>query len=326
MKLARLTLLAAVLALLVSGCSSTGGMLGGGTPNSNPTTSTSPRGVGGETVRGTVQGVDPQARTITLAPNATGGSKLRSADRTVLSYDQQTQLEYKGQMYNNPQDLEAGDQIDAVIERSADRLLARRIVVRSSVSDPSGAASGPGGVPIAFDATVNAVNAANRTIEVVQSGRQQFPISVQYDANTRVDYQGRAYRPEDLERGDGVRIIPRGPGEPVVAAQIIVTDNAGAGTGARAPAAGQRQLHGTVRNIDPNTRTLSLDSVSWAQGFDKNAPGASATVKYDSNTVVEYQGQRYGVANIEPGDVASVDVTPSGDGYLANRIVVEQSR
>jgi len=47
---------------------------------------------------------------------------------------------------------------------------------------------------------------------------------------------------------------------------------------------------------------------------------------YDSSTVVEYQGQRYGIENLERGDVVSVDVSQIGTGYLAKRITVAQAR
>ena len=43
---------------------------------------------------------------------------------------------------------------------------------------------------------VRSVNSADRTIELVQSGREQSPVRVHYDANTRVEFQGRSYNPK----------------------------------------------------------------------------------------------------------------------------------
>ena len=56
-------------------------------------------------------------------------------------------------------------------------------------------------------------------------------------------------------------------------------------------------LGGTIRQIDPAARRIALDSASWAQGFDPGAAQSAAVeVSYDAQTVVEYQGKRYGVA------------------------------
>ena len=43
---------------------------------------------------------------------------LRKNDRTVLTYDGSTVVEYQGQRSYNPEDLEVGDQIEAQVERS----------------------------------------------------------------------------------------------------------------------------------------------------------------------------------------------------------------
>jgi len=271
-------------------------------------------------VRGTVQAVDAQAHTITVGAGAAASGNLRSSERQIVGYDASTVVEYQGQRSNNPQDIEVGDQIEARGERSGDRLMARSITVLASVSDPTGAT--PGG-PTTWDATVRSVDAAGRTLQLTQSGRENYPIIVQYDANTRVEYQGRAYRPEDLESGDVVRVRTRASGNQQIADQIVVTQSAN--RGAAGAATGPR-LHGTIRNIDQASRTIQLDSVSAAQGFDTGAAGGAATLSYDANTIVEYQGKRYGIPNLEPGDVADIDVSQAANGYLARRIVVVQSR
>jgi hypothetical protein len=62
------------------------------------------------------------------------------------------------------------------------------------------------------------------------------------------------------------------------------------------------------------------------QGFDANKNGGSTAIAYDASTIVEYQGQRYGVWNLERGDVVNIDVSQIGNGYLARRITVAQMR
>jgi hypothetical protein len=267
-------------------------------------------------VRGTVQNVDTQARTLTVTTDPGYRSSLRNEERTVLGYDGSTVVEYQGRQHR-PEDLEAGDRIEASTERVGDRLMARKVVVLSDVS-------GGGGAPTAdlrdFDATVRWVDATNRTIELEPRGGGSAVI-VSYDSGTRVEFQGRSNRPEDLERGDEVRVRTRTSGGRIMADNILVTRD----TSATATAPSPTQLRGTVRNVDTAARTIELEGVSGAQGFDAGAGGSTTTVTYDANTVVEYQGQRYGVSNLERGDLVDVEVSGGGSQPLARRITVARS-
>ena len=266
-------------------------------------------------VRGTVESVDTQARTLTVATEPGYRSSLRNEERTVLGYDGSTMVEYQGRQHR-PEDLEAGDRIEARTERVGDRLVARRIMVLSDVSG--------GGAPTAdlrdFDATVRWVDANNRTVELEPRAGGSAVI-VSYDSGTRVEYQGRSHRPEDLERGDEVRVRTRTSSGRIMADEIVVTrDTTGTAT---APAASK--LRGTVRSIDTAGRTIELEGVSWAQGFDTGADAGTTVVTYDANTIVEYQGQRYGVSNLERGDLVDVEVSSGGNRPLARRITVARS-
>ncbi len=322
MNTARLGILClSIVAFLTTGCALLGE--GGGSTTPSP----SPAPTSAAAVGGTVQSVDAQAHTLTVGPGARTQMNLRSNERTVLTYDSSTVVEYQGQKSYNPEDLEVGDQIEAQVERSGNRLLARNIKVVSSVSDSSGTNSA---VPTEWDATVRSVSSSDRTIELVQSGRERYPLTVHYDANTRVEFQGRFYKPEDLERDDGVYVRTHSSGGRLIADQIVVTRSTSGSTGA----AGQRQLRGTIRDINIAARSIELDSFALeqgrvegqGQGFDTTKNGSSTTIAYDASTIVEYRGQRYGVGNLERGDVVSIDVSQSGNGYLARRITVAQGR
>jgi len=302
---------------VTAGC----GLLGGGGGSTTP--SPSPAPTSAAAVSGTVQSVDAQAHTLTVGAGTRTQTNLRNSDQTVLAYDTSTVVEYQGQKAYNPQDLEVGDQIEAQVERSGDRLLARNIKVVYSVSGSSGTNSG---AATAWDATVRSVNSVNRTIELVQSGREQYPVTVHYDAGTRVECQGRSYKPEDLERDDVVQVRTRNSGNQLIADQIVVTRN----TNGSVSAAGQQQLRGTIGNINTAARVIELDSVAFehgqGQGFNATKNGSSTTITYDASTIVEYQGQRYNIGNLERGDVVNIDVSQIGNGYLAKRITVAQAR
>jgi len=318
MNTARLRMLClSIAAIVTSGCSLLGGGGGSTTPSPSPTPTSA------AAVSGTVQFVDAQAHTLTVGAGASNQMNLRNRDRTVLTYDGSTVVEYQGQKSYNPQDLEVGDQIEAQVEHSGNLLLARNIRVVYSMSGNSATNS----VAVtSLNATVRSVNSGNRTIELVQSGREQYPVTVYYDANTRVDFQGRSYKPEDLERDDVVEVRTHSSGSQVMADQIIVTRDTNGSIGA----AGQQQLRGTIGNINTAARVIELDSIAFqqgqVQGFDATKNGSSTTIAYDASTIVEYQGQRYGVGNLERGDVVNIDVSQIGSGYLAKRITVAQAR
>lgn len=304
-------LVAACAALVIAGCSGMDDILGGrSSPPAAPAPSAS------ADLSGTVRSVDAANRTIWLGQAGGLQSNLRDASRQAITYDASTSVEYRGQKSYNPQDLEVGDQIQARVERTGDRMLAKSITVLTSVSDTG--SSGGANAPTTWNATVRAVNPANRSIELVQAGREQTPLTVYYEPSTPVQFQNRTYKPEDLERGDVVQLRTRLIGNQLRADQIVVTQNVSAGNaGAPAP----QQLRGTIRSVDQARRSIELEGASWAQSFDtRSAP--TTRVEFDASTVVEYRGQRYGVANLEPGDRVSIEVGPIPNGYIAKRIVV----
>ena len=50
-------------------------------------------------------------------------------------------------------------------------------------------------------------------------------VEVYYDSSTSVDYNGRTYKPENLERGDQVQVEVRDTGSRYEADQIKVVEN-----------------------------------------------------------------------------------------------------
>jgi len=140
---------------------------------------------------------------------------------------------------------------------------------------------------------------------------------VYYDDATRVEYQGRQYRAEDLERGDRIRAHLRGRDDRRVAETIEVLRNVNG--------PGYRSMHGTIHSVDTHRRTIEIDSAYLGESFDTR-PRTSARIAYDERTVVEYRGRTYDVTNLERGDVVDIDVDAAGpDRWIARRIVVARS-
>lgn len=230
---------ALVFAALLSGCGSSGigDIFGGNTGNTPPDDRNDrydPYGNSSADVQGTVERVDTVARRITVNSESGYRSDLRNAgDEVVLYYDDRTTVEYQGQAYR-PQDLEPGDRIQADVEQSGDRLMVAQIQVLQDVSSGSGSSTTWNDDNRATDelrGVVRYVDTRDRTLEIEPSrtsnfstGRSSDMVVVYYDAQTIVEFEGRQYKPENLERGDVVEIeISRNTSGRLLAEQIRVT-------------------------------------------------------------------------------------------------------
>lgn len=230
-----------VAATLLAGCGSTGvgDILGGGT---NDRTTSEQRI---DNVRGTVERVNTRDRTIVVDAESTGYSNnLRNGDdEIVLSYDDNTTVEFQGRTFR-PEDLEAGDRIVAEIDpsyRSSSTPLVEEIQVLYDVT--SGARDDDDDIYTNDDSiaardlrgTVRYVDTRNRTVEIENTSRsfsssgssgQSGVVVVHYDSETVVEFEGRRYQPENLERGDEVQIDIRDVGGRLLAEEILVVNDA----------------------------------------------------------------------------------------------------
>lgn len=148
-------------------------------------------------------------------------------------------------------------------------------------------------------------------------------VRVYYDNRTGVSWQGRSYRPEDLERGDQVDVTVHQSGNQLIAESANVTYNANTANNPYPsnsypnnpyPNTTQSSLiRGTVRYVDTNSRTIAIDTNNGLM-----------TVSYDPGLRVDVNGQLYPLTNLERGDV--VDVQTQGysnsNNLFANRITL----
>ncbi|HEV7517477.1 MAG TPA: hypothetical protein VGR07_14345 [Thermoanaerobaculia bacterium] len=207
----------------------------------------------GSEVQGTVERVDPVNRRIVVAEGERTDDRYdrndpRNGERydrgdiggrgggreIAIYYDDRTVVEREGQTYR-PQDLERGDQIRAEVERTDGGLMVQQIEVLSDVR--GGPALEAPEAPAPEDrraveplrGTVRSVDPRARILEIQTSSRSDARftrragvVQVQYDADTDVQFQGRRYSPENLERGDRVEIDVRDLGGRLLAEQIVV--------------------------------------------------------------------------------------------------------
>jgi hypothetical protein len=246
----RLVMALAILAefAVLTGCGSTGvgDILGGGSSSGGSTSGGSTSGGTyddrydtANNVRGTVQRVDTVDRRILVDRDGTSGNYLRNGneDGTVsLYYDDRTTVEYQGKSYR-PQDLESGDRILADVNETSGRLIAEEIQVLQDAS--TGSSTGTYGNGTYDDqrssdlrGTVSYIDTRNQTLEIEPSGTTRFStnrsgvVLVHYDANTTVEYQGRSFKPENLERGDEVELQVRDLGGRLTVDEILVVRDA----------------------------------------------------------------------------------------------------
>jgi len=202
--------------------------------------------------------------------------------------------------------------------------------------------------------TVESVNTRERLIYVDREGDDprynlqndgggQDEVVIAYDQGTSVRYQGRDYRPEDLERGDRIQasIDRSGNNGRLFASNIDVLydvseggpggyDNNNGGYGDRDV---RTDVRGTVRSIDTRSRTLEIDrsddgpdpggySDSRRGTRDGRGQGHRVLVYYDPNTSVRYQGRLYSPENIERGDEVEIQARDLGGRLVAQEITV----
>ncbi len=175
--------------------------------------------------------------------------------------------------------------------------------------------------------TVDSVDTNSRSIYLINtSGNSNslYPggggggnVRIYYDNKTTVNYQGRNYRPEDLERGDQVSVRVDRSGNQLLAQSMDVTYNARGGmASSSSPSGNNSVVHGTVRAIDNYARTVTVD-----QGY-----GSNLIISFSSNTPVYYNNQTYAPSNLQIGDQVDVRVTDLGGGrFSAQDFTVTQS-
>ncbi len=161
---------------------------------------------------------------------------------------------------------------------------------------------------------------------MLSNGGSGSTARVYFDNSTQVDYQGRAYRPQDLERGDEVTVNVDESNNQLIAQSMTVTydaSNNSNNSGSNYPNTNQQStIRGTVYSIDTARHTMQLESTSWISGFQGNTSGNRVTVYYDTNASVDVQGRLYPISNLERGDVVDVRVYGNSSSLQAQSIVL----
>jgi len=202
----------AALLLLLGGCATGGygpgaGYPGAGYPDQGryPGQQYPDDRYGSQSLTATVDAVDPRSQRLLLVTQAAYGAR---GSRVEVYYDRNTRMVYQGRAVA-VEGLERGDVIRVQTAQSGGRLWARSIEVVHNVRD------GAGGSQYGNElrGTVGYIDPRARTIQLDSGGYGGSygggSTRLRYDERTVVEYQGRRYRPEDLDRGDLVRVQAR---------------------------------------------------------------------------------------------------------------------
>jgi hypothetical protein len=167
--------------------------------------------------------------------------------------------------------------------------------------------------------TVDSVDTSSRSIWLtnvsgytsnLSSGGSGNTVRVYYDDQTTVDWQGRAYRPQDLERGDQVSVRVDEQNNTLVAEAMSVTYNSTGGMTSGSTIPGDvygSSIRGVVRYIDTSRGTIEVDRTS----------GSNVIVEYATNTPVMYNNQSYRVSDLEVGDEVDIRFRDLGNGRVS---------
>lgn len=190
--------------------------------------------------------------------------------------------------------------------------------------------------------TVDSVDARGQSIYLtnvsgyngLNSGSSRS-LRVYYDNRTTLNYQGRSYRPDQLQRGDEVTVNVDQSGNQLIAQSMEVTYNTNGGMASGSngtygnpstnyPSSSQwSTIRGTVRNVDTRNQTIELENTNWVSGFRTNNSSSRFVVRYDPNASVDYNGQMYPLTNLERGDVVDVQLQDTGNSnYVTQHVVL----
>lgn len=211
----RVALLLAASSLLLAGCVSPGGY--GSYPGGYGQPAPGYPSQYGNAIQGTVDAVDPGSNRIFLVVD---DPRYGAGQRVEVRYDQRTRLVYQGREHP-VEGLERGDVIRIDATQSGRELWARSIEVVRNIREAG--YGGNYGYGNDLRGTVAFVDTRSRLIRLDGAG-YGGNTQLAYDARTTVEYQGRLYRPENLQRGDLVRIQARQVGNNQWLAERIIVE------------------------------------------------------------------------------------------------------
>ena len=174
--------------------------------SSYPTGPTSEPGRVSSTIRGTVSYVDASRRTIDIDRN--GGGTV------TVEYDTSTPVYWNGKTYM-PSQLERGDEVDVrMSDLGGGRLFAQDVTVLRNANGGRNE-GGTASATSTIRGTERRVDTARRTITLDSASwvagfdpgaGNRSTITIEYDANSNVDVQGRLYPVSGLQPGDVIDV------------------------------------------------------------------------------------------------------------------------
>jgi hypothetical protein len=170
-----------------------------------------------------------------------------------------------------------------------------------------------------IEGVVDRVDPANRAIEVTANRDSPVApgqrVTLNYDDLTNVTYEGRDYRPEELEPGDHIIADVQGQA-PFFEARIIAVTVDSSPDDLPDIGTDDRLVTGTLRAIDSRNRTLTVDTGSRAR---------EAVISFDSRTRVVYGNRSIAITELREFDELEIELVPGARAQLADTVTVVDS-
>jgi uncharacterized protein DUF5666 len=168
------------------------------------------------TLAGVIDRVDTRDRRIDLSLSGSGTRRIETLD-----WDDYTEVVGGSQRYD-ARDLRVGDRVEVRARSDSDGYYAERI----ELVDRVGAGDLPGalrGTVARIDTQARRIDLEGAAYESLRPGGEQRPSAIYYDDRTTVEYGGRRYSPDSLERGDQISVEGRTVNGRYLADRIVVT-------------------------------------------------------------------------------------------------------
>ncbi len=165
---------------------------------------------------------------------------------------------------------------------------------------------------------VNHVDTANREVEITTAKDYRVTpgqrVALHYDNRTTVEFEGKNYRPQDLEQGDRIDAVVEGDARYLSVHSITVTKSSSSGGNYEA---NDQHISGTLRKINTDNKKLIVDT---------DERGGEVKVSYNERTRVLFGDRNITISELREYDILDIQLASGDRKMLADTITVVDDR
>jgi len=153
-------------------------------------------------------------------------------------------------------------------------------------------------------------------------GPDDRDLVIHYDDDTRVEFQGRSFGVESLERGDQISAAVERGSDGLLTKMIEVIHDVRGGEAMPGDRGRREEERGEPQSMELRGVVRSNDSARQALEVERAGSKSVVVVGYDDDTDVEFQGRHYSPGNLEKGDAVEIELREEDGRPVADKIVV----